>query len=352
MSLNALPVAYFYLNYHHEIIFANNYAKRLFLKPNLEKNKSIFLSLSNPKVIEYFKEHISFAEDIHDLEIKIPSKDREIYFSLSCYTCYSNHYKKKIIGYTILLFNTTPWRKKYYKENIKHSIESLSTLTAKIAHEIKNPLGSIDLHLQLIERYFKKHKIEDDYLTDITQVLKDEIGRLDKIISDFLLFMRPVNNKKEFTSLNPIVLETLKIMEPVFKDNAIEVNSELDENLPMYSFDKHSIKQVLINLLKNSVEAIRENKNRERKITLKTFTDAHSLFLEIIDTGIGIKKKDINQIFNAYFSTKKMGSGLGLSIIHNIIKNHGGNIDVSSVVGIETQVKLSFHFNPKKILLT
>ena len=250
-----------------------------------------------------------------------------------------------------MLINAIHWKEKYQQQNIRNSIESLATLTSGIAHEIKNPLGAIDLHLQLIDRHLKKEYPQDEYFSDLTKVVKDEINRLDKIVNDFLLSVRPINIKKELINLNDIVVETLKFMEPVFNDSNINISSELNDEIPLYLFDKYSIKQVLINLLKNSIESIKENKNDINDIHIKTFSDAYTIFLEIRDTGIGIKEKEINQIFDPYFTTKKMGTGLGLSIASNIINKHNGSIDVSSTVGKGTKIELSFDFNKKKILL-
>ena len=351
-SLNLFPIGYFYLDKNYKIIFANDYAKRFFLKSNDLKKKSFFKVLSDHALSEEIKKIIFTNKTIHDTEIKVSNKNQDIYLSLSCYPIFEEEKsKEKIKGYTLSLINTTPWRKKYHSENIRHSIESLSTLTSGIAHEIKNPLGAIDLHLQLIERYFKKNKIEDDYLLELTKVLKDEINRLDKIVNDFLLSVRPIKIKKELLNLNEIIIDTLNFMNPIFNENEVEIVSELTEEFPLYPFDKYSMKQVLINLFKNSVEAIKEKKTKKKKIIVKTFFDAYSLFLEIKDNGIGISEEKIAQIFDAYFTTKKMGTGLGLSIVSNIIKKHDGDIDFFSTVGKGTKIELSFHFNQKRILL-
>lgn len=211
-------------------------------------------------------------------------------------------------------------------------IFNLATLSAMVAHEIRNPLSIIEVTGDLIKR---KYGTEKDELFDY---IPEEVTRLNKIINDFLDFSRETPLKKRKISLNKILDEIIKKRKEKIQE--IEINFCPDLRIKECFFDPDKIKQVFINLLQNAIQSV--STTNEKKIEIKTelisqkkkINSNSYLKIEIKDTGIGIIKKDQKNLFEPFFTTKTKGTGLGLYIAQKIIKQHHGEIKIDSM---ETQ---------------
>ncbi|MBT3386423.1 MAG: response regulator [Desulfobacula sp.] len=208
-------------------------------------------------------------------------------------------------------------------------LASLGTLSAGVSHEIRNPLHVIQLFCGILEKEFAPSDKEKDILKEI----KTSIARIDKIINQTLNFSRSQDISMEPIKINRLILENIKFWSSKFKTPGVKLELKLGNSLPAITGDKMSLHQVLNNLIANALDAV----GKKGKIKIHTFLkpaafhhNRSSLYIEIKDTGPGIKNDDLAKIFNPFFSTKATGTGLGLSITHKIIKKHGGSIQVKT----------------------
>ncbi len=363
---NSLPLAIIIIDAKMKIRYLNKYGERFFKKSKSYHSKKLpdcLLSVKLAKVLlpeiklaikegkNFFKE-FNFSDYMtRDLGIwGFHSKDTNFQSHIQSHNKGANkevNAKNYSSELGIYIADLTNWKNKTLEENQKESINSLNTLTAGIAHEIKNPLSSLDLHLQLISRFVKKTPISNkEELEENLSIIKNEISRLDSIINDFLYSFRPQTSIKKKEHLNKIIEECLNLLAVEIKEKKINLEKNLSAQNDFLPFDKDQIKQMLINLIKNSQSAILEYRgNYEGFIKVSTEDRKESLLLIVEDNGIGISKKNLIQIFKPFYTTKKMGTGLGLSIISRIAKSHGGEVIINSNYKKGTEIIVEFSKN-------
>lgn len=205
------------------------------------------------------------------------------------------------------------------------SLASLTTLAAGVAHEIKNPLGSIGIHMQLIEKDLR-HLPQSERLTKYVSVVNEEVERLNKIVVDFLFAVRPMDIQPAEADLGVVVHELLEFVQYELQQNHIELVTELPENLPPLQLDERYIKQAVLNIIKNAISAM--PKGGTMHVSIEHYGD--EVTLHIADTGVGMDPEIQNRIFEPYFTTKDFGSGLGLTLVYKIVKEHMGEVLVHS----------------------
>ncbi|MEO0136640.1 MAG: cache domain-containing protein [candidate division WOR-3 bacterium] len=214
-------------------------------------------------------------------------------------------------------------------------LSAIGRLAAGIAHEINNPLTAILINSHLI----KEKMQEDSKLREKLDMIIDETQRCAKIVSGLLEFSRQTPPEMKLISINEIINKTLILFESVFLANNIKVEIDLDKNLPPIMADESKIKQVLTNILLNSIDAMPNGGNL--KICSQSSGDDRFVEIVITDSGIGIPRENLDRIFDPFFTTKKSkGTGLGLSISYGIIQQHNGSIEVQSEVNKGTTVKI------------
>jgi len=213
-------------------------------------------------------------------------------------------------------------------------LAALGQLAAGIAHEIRNPLTSINI---LIHSLMENLPAKISYREDL-KVIEEEILRINEIVDQFLRFARPASPLFEKTDLLPVFEETLQLLRPQIERGKITVKKEF-ESLPLITVDKEQIKQVILNLLMNAIQAMPEG--GELSITGRFSMDGYWVELAIQDSGLGIPPENMDKLFDPFFSTKEGGMGLGLSIAHRIIDQHHGKIEVDSQPGNGTLFTIS-----------
>lgn len=203
-----------------------------------------------------------------------------------------------------------------------------------LAHEIKNPLTPIRLSLERLEiKHALKSKDFDKVFSNVTAVIHEEIDNLQTFASEFSKFARLPEAVMKHYNVNKQLAE---ICTPY--QTELKIDLKLEEKLPLLFADKIQVKQVLENLIQNSINAAKDN----FVIKISTsFTDS-IINISIQDNGYGIDVKNINKIFKPYFTKSQGGTGLGLAIVKRIIESHGGSIDVESQVDVGTTFNLSF----------
>ncbi len=219
-------------------------------------------------------------------------------------------------------------------------VNSVLLLASGVAHELGNPLNSLTIHLQLLERKLKKLDASKDIekLLASVEVCTGEVARLDGIITHFLEAVRPTPPDFKELSLLSLLNEVLDVQGVEFQDRSINVDIEFMEKNPVIQGDGGQVKQVLFNLFKNSLEAMQ----KEDRLKIVCRGDDDSIYLQFADTGIGIAESDISKVFLPYYSTKDGGHGLGMMIVQRIMREHGGRIGIDSKTGVGTVVTLQF----------
>lgn len=340
------------LDQDNRLIAYNKFSK-FFFHRNIPQPKGInILELSRHKDLQMTLEKMLISNRFSEYtEINIFDEvSRDIVVSLYSYTPYQNCQAKenntRNFFYKALVLNDiTDWKNKKLEEDQKKSINSLQTLTAGIAHEIKNPLAAMDLHIQLIKRFTKNHQIESkEKLTGLLDVVSEEVIRLEAIVNDFLYSFRPMKAQKSPYLLNEIIIEVVDLLKVKCQENKIRLKLFLDKGVESFLFDKYQMKQVLINLIQNSIEAIQENHNLEEFgiIEIITKEEKEKIKLILSDNGIGVAVKNFTEIFKPFHTSKKMGTGLGLSIVTKIIQEHNGEIILNPDYKFGTQFILEF----------
>ena len=205
-------------------------------------------------------------------------------------------------------------------------LAALGQLAAGIAHEIRNPLTSINI---LIHSLTKNFPSEDSHREDLN-VIEEEIDRINEILDRFLRFAKPASPLLERTEVASIFEETLQLIRPRMEKQRIHVQKEF-QDLPMILMDREQMKQVALNLLLNAVQAM--PRGGTLMLRGQNSKDGQWITISIQDSGVGIPDEDMNKLFDPFFSTKEGGIGLGLSIAHRIIDQHHGKIEVESDPG-------------------
>ena len=248
--------------------------------------------------------------------------------------------------FAVILTDVTKERQSTEERIESERTSSILLLAAGVAHELGNPLNSLTIHLQLMERKLKKLKASKDAesLAESVRICRDEVTRLDGIITNFLEAIRPRPPDLADTDLNEVLAEVLRFQHRELADRGVEVEAEALE-LPPVLADRNQIKQVFFNLTKNAVEAMRPG----GKLKIKSRADDESVYLLFADSGSGIRQEDLVRLFQPYQTTKPGGHGLGLMIAQRIMRDHGGQIGLESKEGVGTIVTLQFPRKDRRV---
>lgn len=207
-------------------------------------------------------------------------------------------------------------------------LAAVGTMAAGFAHEVRNPLNSASLQLTVLERRVDKGDLSRDTVLSITQIVKDEIQRLERMVRDFLAFAQPRPIEPRAMDLNDLVRSVLQLEAPEADVNRVEVATDLDPAVPAVWGDAERLRQVLLNLVRNALEAMPQG---GRLVVRSRPGVGATAEVDVEDTGAGFAE-DL-PVFDAFFTTKEKGTGLGLAIVHRIITDHGGSIRVRSGPG-------------------
>jgi PAS domain S-box-containing protein len=226
-------------------------------------------------------------------------------------------------------------------------MESIGTLAAGIAHEVGNPLASISALVQVAQR-----STSDPFINEKLGLVKSQITRISKNISDLVDFSRPSNYELRLTDINQNINEAVEITKVGTKAKNIIFKLELDEKIPLLPLIADQIQQVFVNILLNAVDAISEveEKNRQHEIFIKSEINPSedTVLLSFSDTGKGINEENFIKVFEPFFTTKKegRGTGLGLWVSYGIVKSFQGEIKVKSVVNKGTTFFITLPIHP------
>ena len=260
-----------------------------------------------------------------DIEIFYP-EHRHLNFYLSPIDDPKNH--EIPLGHVMIIRDLTTSHAETQENLESERLNALTLLAAGVAHEIGNPLNSLDIHLQLMERKVRKLSPKDrKSISGHMHTARQEIQRLDTILKQFLHAVRPTTPRREPNDLNNLLSETLKLLEPEIVSRGIAVDLSLSENLPAALIDPGQFQQVFYNLLRNAYQAIGGG---DGVIGIRTGSTETDFIISISDNGTGIPPEQMGSLFEPYHTTKSSGTGLGLLIVRRIIREHGGEIEIQS----------------------
>ena len=240
--------------------------------------------------------------------------------------------RRELVGRAVILRDITEERREKQQTIESERFSAVTLLAAGVAHEIGNPLNSLDIQLQLMERHLNKSCSEAENLEQIRKsvgIARGEVARLDQIISKFLKAVRPSPLESLPSDFNALILECVGFLKAEIQDREIIVELFPSKEIPLVSLDRDQIRQALYNVIRNSFQAVGTN----GKIRVATGCDDTHVWVSIGDTGGGIDPKAADKIFQPYFTTKKDGNGLGLLVVQRIVRAHGGEIELRSAAG-------------------
>lgn len=254
--------------------------------------------------------------------------------------------KAEAVGHAMILRDITESRRSTQQTIESERLNALTLLAAGVAHEIGNPLNSLHIHLQLMERKVRKLKGgPKDELQESIDIARSEINRLDSIVTQFLRAIRPSPPELHPENINAIVEEAVRFFAPEIESRDIVVEQELRSDLPLIELDRDQMKQAFYNVIKNSFEAMK----RRGILHVRTDMDATHVLVSFTDTGGGISPQDLSRIFEPYFTTKEEGSGLGLLIVRRIVREHGGEMSIESNEGRGITLTLRLPYADKRV---
>ncbi|MBV5318975.1 MAG: GAF domain-containing protein [Desulfobulbaceae bacterium] len=250
-----------------------------------------------------------------------------------------NH-QRNLIGAMVIIRDLTEEKKTEELIRRMDRLSSLGQLSAGIAHEIRNPLTSINFNVQLLAKKL--------VMTEATRNLIDDtqegIDRIRILVKGMLDFSKPSRPCLKSDSILRVLQDSIALLDSQLKKNSVAVALEVQEALPEVIFDAHQIQQVFVNLLLNGMEAMAEGGRISiaSRLEQDARTQSEYLLLHFTDDGPGISRENLSKVFNPFFTTKADGTGLGLSIVHKILEQHNASVDVCSAEGKGTTFILRF----------
>ena len=258
-----------------------------------------------------------------------------------------------LVGSIVTIDDVTEKRN---QEILLHRMETLAGLTnlaAGVAHEIKNPLGAISIHIQLMQKAIKKKRSGDGRLPEpkfaesYLDVVNQEIDRLNKIVVDFLMAVRPISATLELANPNALLEQFVSFFRPEFASKHIAVTTRFCKDCPRLLIDQKLFREVIVNLAQNALAAITERfsdcatdvkfASCLGTLTITTELGDGVFVLRFADNGSGMSEETMSHIFEPYYTTKASGTGLGLAMVYKIIKEFSGDISVHSTKGEGTE---------------
>ena len=275
---------------------------------------------------------------MREMQITYPEKRHLRIYAVPIEKSDSKEEKHEKVGLAVVMTDVTKELDDINAKIESEKVSSIMDLAAGVAHELGNPLNSINIHLQLLKRNFQPSSNENAKSKKSLDSCIKEVKRLDGIISHFLKAIRPSDPDFKKIKLLDVIGEILRLREKELNAKKISVSMEAGVREPMIHADAEQIKQVFFNVIGNALDAVGE----KSEIRIITGIDDKYVFAKVVDQGCGIKKENISRVIEPYFTTKKTGHGIGMMIVHRIMRDHGGEVGIDSKEGSGTIVTLNF----------
>ena len=280
-------------------------------------------------------------------------------------------FKNQVTGRIILIRDITETKNQEVMFHRMENLANLTNLAAGMAHEIKNPLGAISIHIQLIEKALEKARENENvlppkkFVEDHISVVNEEIDHLNKLVMDFLLAVRPIKATLELKSPEKIIENTISFFEPEFNKYNVNVKLIKNKNDKRIMIDEKLFRDMILNFSQNALYAIKtrfpecntERKNNSAEyiglFLIECNTKDNHYIIKISDNGCGMSEETSSRIFEPYYTTKATGTGLGMTMVYKILKEFSADIQVVSQENEGTQFTLIFPIPQKdKKLIT
>jgi PAS domain S-box-containing protein len=285
-------------------------------------------------------------------EGRIVNRDLEVFYPqaryLNFYLVPLEDRDTSLLGFAIIFHDMTARRNQAREAMESEKLNAVTLLAAGVAHELGNPLNSLNIHLQLLERDLRQREgAGDGDLLESIRVARGEVTRLDTIISQFLGAVRPAHAARAMVSINNVVRESLSFLQPEIDDRDVIVQEDLATGLPLIPANADQLKQAFYNLIKNAVQALTHGG------ILRVTTSRSDTHLQVSfeDNGTGISSEDMAHITEPYFTRKKGGTGLGLFIVQRILHEHGGQLELLSDPGRGTKASILLPLAERRVRL-
>jgi two-component system, sporulation sensor kinase E len=320
------------------VLNCNAAAKRLIpISRALNEGTSLSYALSDQDIANFMLKALNTVGDEQGEEKEFSyqhgERVRTILISVSAFTSELDPVFEQDTGNRLIYFirDISEEKRQQSRLHRSESLASLTTVAAGVAHEIKNPLASIGIHLQLLQKAFeRKESLTMEDASRYLKVIDEEIERLNAIVVDFLFAVRPMDVRLRLENVNDVINDVLNFVTHELEQHGIKIERNLEEFLPKLRLDENLLKQALLNIIKNAMNVL-EVSGGVLAVSTKLLGD--HVALTIHDNGIGMDEATLSKIFEPYFTTKPSGSGLGLTMVFKVVKEHSGEISVSSKLG-------------------
>ena len=310
-----------FLNPERHILFFNRAAETVVGLP-LERAVGLpiheVLDPAHP-LLPFVDQVLVGSAGIRNATVVLPYDGRDKEFLVSAFHMED---ARRVMGVAILLKDLESVKTVQSLVSYSAKLAALGRLTSGVAHEVKNPLNAMMIHVELL-----KERLEDSG-ADVRQsleVIGSEIRRLDRVVQGFLKFMRPQELTLKPVDLNAMLQSVCALLEAESQSHGVRFVLELDAELPAVSADEELLRQVFINILQNAVQAMPSG----GAVRVRTRPDELDwVRVTVTDQGVGIAPEDLTKIFKLYYTSKVGGSGIGLSVVYRIVQLHDGTIDL------------------------
>ncbi|MBI4431365.1 MAG: PAS domain-containing protein [Candidatus Omnitrophica bacterium] len=326
-ALDTIVETILIVNSHGRVTYINSAARKLFSIPDSQDKKWTLQNVITDKALgDLVWTAIQKGENIIGKEVSILAP-RQLLLGISLMAIRQDPEKW---GY-VLVGNDLTYSGEHARGQInREKIQSILTLVQGIAHEIGNPLNAIVIQLRLLQKELGQLPVQKSgRIHKIVDVLLEETRRLDRCVHQFLDFSRRSPLRLRKTNVNRVVQDVVKLMAQELREGKIAYTLELSREVPSFLADGEQLHRAFLNIVKNAMEAMPNG----GKLYIRTERIGKLLKVLFKDEGVGIPESDCNRIFDMYYTTKSTGSGLGLSIVKNIVEEHEGRIEVESHVG-------------------
>ncbi len=300
----------------------------------IERNRSIGKKAGDvfkhhgDKFLQAF--HLEEYEELNTLNLKLKVQDQFIYAHIDTLKLRGN--AGQVTGLIVIIQDLSAVRAAIKQIQVTQMLMSLGELAAGVAHHVRTPLTTISGYLQVMLA-----RLEDDRYTvgrEVLEMMLDEVSSINRVVKELILFAKPPVNKEDNININRTIEEALLLTFKQLGGEKIEIEKQLASNLPVLNVDSNLIKQAIVNIMENAMEAM----PGEGVLSVKSWinSELNMLVIAIGDTGPGISPEILPRIFEPFYTTKLEHMGLGLPVAHRIIGEHGGFINISPVNPMKT----------------
>ena len=340
-TLESIEDGFILADKHLRILYANSVTPTLVPMIRLKSYEGVALDevLHDPDVLSFITANVEGREiEIKEDEFTFQKGDQLQTVKVTVYP-YKDGSSARETSFVIRLTDVTEYNRAEARLRRSESLASMTTMAAGVAHEIKNPLAAMGIHLQLLKKAYERNEsLTFEDARRYIDVLDEEIARLNAIVVDFLFAVRPIDVRIRLERITTLLDQVCDFVEQELNGEGIVLKRTYTATLPGLMIDNNAIKQALLNIIKNAMNAIKDSGT----IEVGAKIDSNNVVVSIKDTGVGIPEEALGKIFEPYYTTKSGGTGLGLTVVYKIMKEHQGDIQVHSVVGTGTTVRLIF----------